>query len=72
MFRNSGKHTSIHLDPHKARKYNMSDFNICIPENLSFADYMAIVQTARVLADGYDKKVSTSVRPKTFAVVEVF
>jgi hypothetical protein len=50
----------------------MSDFNIYIPENLSFADYIAIVQTARVLADGYDKKVSTSVEPKSFAVVEVF
>jgi hypothetical protein len=38
----------------------MSEFNIYVPENLSFPDYIAIVQTARVLADGYDKKVSTS------------
>ncbi|KAL3484163.1 NTF2-like protein [Aspergillus germanicus] len=34
----------------------MSEFNIYVPENLSFADYIAIVQTARILADGYDKK----------------
>ncbi|KAL2784223.1 NTF2-like protein [Aspergillus keveii] len=34
----------------------MSEFHIYIPENLSFADYITIVQTARVLADGYDTK----------------
>ncbi|KAJ0417660.1 NTF2-like protein [Aspergillus carlsbadensis] len=34
----------------------MADFDIHVPENLSFADYIAIVQTARVLADGYDRK----------------
>ncbi|KAE8346120.1 hypothetical protein BDV24DRAFT_158917 [Aspergillus arachidicola] len=34
----------------------MSDSGIYIPTNLSFHDYIAIVQTARVLADGYDHK----------------
>jgi hypothetical protein len=38
----------------------MSGFHIYVPENLSFADYITIIQTARVLADGYDKKVSIS------------
>ncbi|KAJ5610197.1 hypothetical protein N7510_006916 [Penicillium lagena] len=32
------------------------DFDIYIPDNLSFQDYIAIVQTARVWADGYDRK----------------
>lgn len=36
----------------------MSDlFDIYIPDNLRFHDYIAIVQTARVWADGYDRKV---------------
>ncbi|KAJ5522645.1 scytalone dehydratase [Penicillium frequentans] len=35
----------------------MSDlFDIYIPDNLRFQDYIAIVQTARVWADGYDRK----------------
>jgi len=32
-------------------------FEINIPENLSFHDYIAIIQTARAWADGYDRKV---------------
>jgi scytalone dehydratase len=32
-------------------------FEIYIPDNLTFQDYIAVVQTARVWADGYDKKV---------------
>lgn len=35
----------------------MADFEIYIPTNLSFQDYIAIIQTARVWADGYDRKV---------------
>ncbi|KAF5560688.1 scytalone dehydratase [Fusarium napiforme] len=31
-------------------------FEIYIPDNLSFQDYIAVVQTARVWADGYDRK----------------
>lgn len=33
-------------------------FEIYIPDNLTFQDYIAVVQTARVWADGYDRKVS--------------
>lgn len=33
-------------------------FEINVPENLTFQDYLAIHQTARVWADGYDLKVS--------------
>lgn len=35
----------------------MADFEIYIPTNLSFQDYIAVIQTARVWADGYDRKV---------------
>jgi scytalone dehydratase len=35
-------------------------FDLYIPENLEFRDYIAIVQTARTFADGYDKKVYES------------
>lgn len=35
----------------------MTEFEICIPTHLSFQDYIAIIQTARVWADGYDRKV---------------
>ncbi|KAL2203440.1 NTF2-like protein [Sarocladium strictum] len=31
-------------------------FEIYIPDNLTFQDYIAVIQTARVWADGYDKK----------------
>ncbi|KAF4341206.1 scytalone dehydratase [Fusarium beomiforme] len=31
-------------------------FAIYIPDNLTFQDYIAVTQTARVWADGYDKK----------------
>ncbi|KAH8674119.1 Scytalone dehydratase [Xylariales sp. PMI_506] len=31
-------------------------FEIYIPENLEFKDYIAVVQTARIWADGYDRK----------------
>ncbi|KAF5630042.1 scytalone dehydratase [Fusarium sp. NRRL 52700] len=31
-------------------------FEIYIPDNLTFKDYIAVVQTARVWADGYDRK----------------
>ncbi|KAL5586837.1 hypothetical protein ACKLNR_015085 [Fusarium oxysporum f. sp. zingiberi] len=31
-------------------------FEIYIPDNLTFQDYIAVVQTARVWADGYDRK----------------
>ncbi|PWY65414.1 NTF2-like protein [Aspergillus eucalypticola CBS 122712] len=31
-------------------------FQLYIPKNLEFRDYIAIVQTARAFADGYDKK----------------
>lgn len=30
---------------------------IYIPEKLTFQDYIAVVQTARAWADGYDRKV---------------
>lgn len=32
-------------------------FDIYIPTDLTFQDYIAIIQTARVWADGYDQKV---------------
>jgi scytalone dehydratase len=32
-------------------------FEIYIPDNLTFQDYIAVIQTARVWADGYDTKV---------------
>lgn len=32
-------------------------FDLYIPENLEFRDYLAVVQLARTFADGYDKKV---------------
>lgn len=32
-------------------------FAIYIPENLTFQDYIAVIQTARAWADGYDQKV---------------
>lgn len=32
-------------------------FEIYIPSNLTFQDYVAICQCARTLADGYDRKV---------------
>jgi regulator of RNase E activity RraB len=32
-------------------------FEIYIPENLTFQDYLAICQCARTLADAYDRKV---------------
>ncbi|KAH7118082.1 Scytalone dehydratase [Dactylonectria estremocensis] len=31
-------------------------FEIYIPDNLTFRDYIAVIQAARVCADGYDKK----------------
>ncbi|KAJ0116965.1 scytalone dehydratase [Diaporthe amygdali] len=31
-------------------------FEIYIPENLKFSDYIAVLQTARTWADGYDRK----------------
>lgn len=38
-------------------------FEIYIPENLKFADYIAVLQTARTWADGYDRKVNTKASP---------
>jgi hypothetical protein len=32
-------------------------FELYIPENLEFRDYITIVQSARTFADGYDRKV---------------
>lgn len=32
-------------------------FQTYLPTNLTFQDYIAVVQTSRVLADGFDKKV---------------
>lgn len=32
-------------------------FEIYIPENLKFSDYIAVLQTTRTWADGYDRKV---------------
>lgn len=32
-------------------------FELYIPSDLAFADYIAVVQTARAWADGYDLKV---------------
>ena len=32
-------------------------FKIYVPENLTFADYIGVVQCARTWADGYDRKV---------------
>ncbi|KAJ5653099.1 hypothetical protein N7490_000102 [Penicillium lividum] len=34
----------------------MGKFELYIPDNLSFQDYIAVVQTARAWADGYDLK----------------
>ena len=32
-------------------------FEVYAPDNLTFQDYIAVVQTSRILADGFDKKV---------------
>ena len=32
-------------------------FELYIPKNLEFCDYIEIVQSARTFADGYDRKV---------------
>ncbi|KAE8155178.1 NTF2-like protein [Aspergillus avenaceus] len=37
-------------------------FNIYIPHNLTFPDYISIIQTARAFADGYDLKDSSRLR----------
>jgi len=39
-------------------------FEIYIPSNLTFQDYLAVCQCARTLADGYDRKVSLEWFPK--------
>lgn len=33
-------------------------FEIYVPENLKFPDYIAVLQTTRTWADGYDRKVN--------------
>ena len=33
-------------------------FELYIPRRFKFEDYIAVVQTARTFADGYDRKVS--------------
>lgn len=35
----------------------MMAFEIYIPEKLKFSDYIAVMQTSRTWADGYDRKV---------------
>lgn len=35
-------------------------FELYIPKNLEFCDYIEIVQLARTFADGYDRKVCQS------------
>lgn len=37
-------------------------FEIYIPENLKFPDYIAVLQTTRTWADGYDRKVNHNLR----------
>ncbi|KAL1895703.1 hypothetical protein Sste5346_005175 [Sporothrix stenoceras] len=46
-------------------------FELYIPENLQFHDYLAIVQTARTFADGYDKKDAARLRAVVGPVIEV-
>lgn len=36
-------------------------FEIYIPSNLKFQDYIAVCQCARTLADGYDRKVGNTI-----------
>lgn len=38
-------------------------FEIYIPENLKFSDYIAVLQTTRTWADGYDRKVGQKPPP---------
>lgn len=38
-------------------------FEIHIPENLKFSDYVAVLQTTRTWADGYDRKVNYATSP---------
>lgn len=38
-------------------------FEIYIPEDLKFSDYVAVLQTARTWADGYDRKVNNPTSP---------
>lgn len=38
-------------------------FEIYIPENLKFSDYIAVLQTTRTWADGYDRKVDQIAPP---------
>ncbi|CAK7204888.1 hypothetical protein SEUCBS139899_007650 [Sporothrix eucalyptigena] len=46
-------------------------FELYIPENLEFRDYLAIVQTARTFADGYDQKDAERLRAVLGPVIEV-
>ncbi|KAJ5377420.1 NTF2-like protein [Penicillium cataractarum] len=46
-------------------------FQLCIPENLEFRDYIAIVQTARAFADGYDMKDALRLRAVVGPHIEV-
>ncbi|KAL1895031.1 hypothetical protein Sste5346_005451 [Sporothrix stenoceras] len=46
-------------------------FELYIPENLEFRDYLAIVQTARTFADGYDKKDAERLRAVVGPKIEV-
>lgn len=51
----------------KTSDLNMS-FEISIPEKLTFQNYIAVMQTARAWADGYDRKVrSYSITPDHFS-----
>lgn len=38
-------------------------FEIYIPEDLKFSDYIAVLQTTRTWADGYDRKVDQTPPP---------
>ncbi|KAJ5122215.1 NTF2-like protein [Penicillium atrosanguineum] len=46
-------------------------FELYIPENLEFRDYIAIVQTARTFADGYDQKDAERLHAVVAPTIEV-
>ncbi|KAJ5786288.1 NTF2-like protein [Penicillium pulvis] len=46
-------------------------FELYIPKNLEFCDYIEIVQSARTFADGYDRKDAERLRAVLAATIEV-
>ncbi|KAJ5673041.1 NTF2-like protein [Penicillium longicatenatum] len=46
-------------------------FELYVPENLEFRDYITIVQSARTFADGYDRRDAERLRAVLAPTIEV-